>query len=124
VQSQDGQTATGDWADYDTRKNTVTIGGDVVLTRGPNVVRGSRLVIDMSTGHSVIETGAPSGWAARAQPANGAPEIAPPAAGGRPSAVFYPKALKDKAAAGGATGDASKPAARAPSKRQTIDGGS
>lgn len=116
VQSRDGQNATGDWATYDTKRNTVTLGGDVVLTQGQNVVRGSRLVIDMTSGQSVIETDPAAAWSARAQPAasqtNGkdaggkgsggtAAGLEVPVVGGRPSAIFYPKSFKKKSPADG-----------------------
>lgn len=98
VQSADGQTATGDWANYDTRRNTVTLGGDVVLTRGQNAVRGSRLTIDMTSGQSIMETEPGASWSARAQPtgtagAAASPVIEKPGAVRRPSAVFYPKQM-------------------------------
>lgn len=116
VQSQDGQTATGDWANFDTKRNLVVVGGDVVLTQGPNVIRGSRLNIDMTTGQSTIETEPAAGWSARAQPAGDgksppktAIDIPPVPQKSRPSAVFYPKNLKDKA-------DASKAAKNADAK--------
>jgi lipopolysaccharide export system protein LptA len=55
VTSTSAQQVTGDWAVFDTRANTVTVGGtNVVLTQGPNVVTGSKLVIDMTTGQSTI----------------------------------------------------------------------
>lgn len=93
VTSKEGQKATGDWADYDTHANTVTLGGDVVMTQGKNIVRGTKLVIDMTTGQSVISTeSAPTA----SQPWLQAGENKP---GGRPSAVFYPNEMKDKAAA-------------------------
>lgn len=100
VQSRDGQTATGDWADFDTKKNIVTVGGDVVLKQGPNVVRGSKLVIDMATGQSTIETDPRAAWSARAEPSvepgvKGA-AIEVPAINGRPSAIFYPKRMNEK----------------------------
>ena len=50
VTSKNGQNATGDWADFDVKENKVMLGGDVVLTQEKNVVRGTRLVIDMVTG--------------------------------------------------------------------------
>ncbi|MEQ1715375.1 MAG: LPS export ABC transporter periplasmic protein LptC [Hyphomicrobium sp.] len=92
VTSKDGQKATGDWADYDTRANTVVLGGDVVMTQGKNIVRGTKLAIDMTTGESVISTQA---TARGDQPwvQNGDTK-----AGGRPSAVFYPSEMKEKAA--------------------------
>lgn len=92
ITSNDGQNATGDWADFDPKANMATLGGDVVLTQGKNVVRGTKLVIDMTTGESVIKTEAV---------ADGRPTVAPDgtatAATGtpsRPSAVFYPGEMK------------------------------
>lgn len=97
VQSNEGQTATGDWADFDTKKNTVVLGGDVVLTQGQNVVRGSRLLIDMATGESVIQTDPKSEWSARARTAgDGTAGVEVPIVSGRPSAIFYPKGLGAK----------------------------
>ena len=79
VSSKAGQQVTGDWAIFDTKANTVTVGGDeVVLTQGPNIVRGNKLLIDMTTGQSVItREGTPATATAPARP-------------GRSSVVFYP----------------------------------
>ncbi len=132
VQSQDGQTATGDWANFDTKRNLVVVGGDVVLTQGPNVIRGSRLNIDMTTGKSTIETEPSSGWSARAQPAgDGSPgakaaiNIAPATPQTRPSAVFYPKNLKEQSAASKAAkpAEAKNADAWGPVTRQTPERG-
>jgi lipopolysaccharide transport protein LptA len=99
VTSKDGQTATGDWADFDVKANTVTLGGEVLLSQGQNTVSGTRLVIDMTTGESVLKADPKAGWAANALPkaaaAAGAAPGQGPAASGRPSAVFYPKQLKE-----------------------------
>jgi lipopolysaccharide export system protein LptA len=57
VKSGDDQTATSDWAIFDVKKQLVTIGGDVVLSQGPNTIKGNRLVIDLNTGLSRFETG-------------------------------------------------------------------
>lgn len=100
VTSRNGQKATGDWADFDVAANTVTLGGAVVLTQGRNVVKGTRLVIDMTTGESVINTDNSaeprvagerpgSGWRAYQKPS-------------RPSAVFFPRDAN-------ATGSGNKP---------------
>lgn len=99
VTSADGQTATGDWADFDAKTNKITMGGNVVLSRGKSMVRGTRLLIDLTTGQSKIDT-APGnavatkdagGWAAEAK------EAAEPARqSGRASAVFFPKELKEE----------------------------
>lgn len=96
VTSKDGQKATGDWADYDTKNNTVTLGGNVVMMQGKNVVRGTKLVIDMTSGESVIstETGAAGQPMTSSTQGDGNGMIVK---SGRPSAVFYPNQLKEKA---------------------------
>jgi lipopolysaccharide export system protein LptA len=55
VATKDGQTATSEWADFDVEQQLVTIGGNVVLSQGENVLRGDRLVIDLKTGKSRFE---------------------------------------------------------------------
>jgi lipopolysaccharide export system protein LptA len=57
VITQKDQTATGDRADFDMRANTVTLIGNVVVTRGEDVLRGQRLVVDLTTGVSRMESG-------------------------------------------------------------------
>lgn len=50
------QTATADWADFDVKKQTVVIGGNVVLSQGEgSVLKGDRLVINLKTGQSRFE---------------------------------------------------------------------
>ncbi|MBA4791130.1 MAG: organic solvent tolerance protein OstA [Rhizobiales bacterium] len=57
VQTKD-QTATGDTGIFEMKTNTVTMTGKpVVLTQGPNVVRGQKLTVDLVTGVSRIEGG-------------------------------------------------------------------
>lgn len=52
------QTATGDQAIYETASNTITLTGKpVVLTSGPNVIRGQRLTVDLVSGTSRFEGG-------------------------------------------------------------------
>ncbi len=103
VTSKAGQNATGDWANFDVKANKVTLGGDVVLTQEKNIVRGTRLVIDMLTGESLIQNDPGSAWAATAAPggdANGTGFVVRgPTTNARPSAVFYPR-RKDSAAKG------------------------
>ncbi|MFA5900850.1 MAG: LPS export ABC transporter periplasmic protein LptC, partial [Hyphomicrobium sp.] len=53
VTSKNGQNANGEWADFDVKNNQVVLGGDVVLTQGKNVVRGTKLTINMVTGEAV-----------------------------------------------------------------------
>jgi LPS export ABC transporter protein LptC/lipopolysaccharide transport protein LptA len=89
ITSKDGQTATGDWAIFDVKANTVLLGGRVVVTRGKDVAEGPRLKIDLSTGMYRFEVD------------NDAPAAAPPAVTVTPP----PPAETAKA---GADGDASK----------------
>ncbi len=57
VQTKD-QTATGDTGIFEMKTNTVTMTGKpVVLTQGPNVIRGQRLVVDLTSGVSKFEGG-------------------------------------------------------------------
>lgn len=66
VTSKDGREVTGDWADFDVKGNTITVGGKVAVADGKNIIdgpEGSRLVIDMATGQSRFDqpsTGAPT----------------------------------------------------------------
>ena len=74
ITSEDDQTTTSDWALYDLPSQQVTVGGNVVLTQGKNVLKGDRLVIDLKTGESRFEnTGNAAGG------------------GGRIRALFMPK---------------------------------
>jgi len=51
------ETARGDWAIYNVLEEEVTMGGNVVLTQGENVIQGDRLTIDLASGVSRIEGG-------------------------------------------------------------------
>ena len=73
ITSQDNQTTTSEWAHYDVPSQLVTVGGNVVLTQGENVLKGDRLVIDLKTGQSRFENTASSNT------------------GGRIRALFMPK---------------------------------
>ena len=46
---QKDQNATGDAAIFNMRENTVTLIGNVVVTRGADILRGQRLVVDLTT---------------------------------------------------------------------------
>jgi lipopolysaccharide export system protein LptA len=54
---QKDQTATGNSGTFDMKSNTITLDGNVVVTQGTNVVRGERMVVDMTTGVSRVEPG-------------------------------------------------------------------
>jgi lipopolysaccharide export system protein LptA len=56
VVTQKDQVVTGDLAVFDTRANSITMSGGVVLTQCKNVLRGDRLVVDMTTGVSRVES--------------------------------------------------------------------
>jgi lipopolysaccharide export system protein LptA len=80
--SDKDQTTTSDWAIYDLPAQQVTVGGNVVLTQGENVLKGDRLVIDLKTGESRFENAGNT------------------TAGGRIRALFMPKDAGKKAKPG------------------------
>ena len=53
---QKDQVVTGDNAIFDTKTNLITMLGGIVLTQGKNVLRGDRLLVDMTTGVSRVES--------------------------------------------------------------------
>ena len=58
VVTQKDQTATGELGVFDMKSNTVTMTGNpVVMTQGPNVLRGDKLVVDLTSGVSRVESG-------------------------------------------------------------------
>jgi lipopolysaccharide export system protein LptA len=57
VVTQKEQTATGELGIFDMRSNTVTLTGNVVMTQGHNILRGDRLVVDLTSGVSKVESG-------------------------------------------------------------------
>ena len=57
VVTQKEQTATGETGMFDMKTNTVTLNGKVVMTQGQNVLRGDRLVVDLTSGVSRVESG-------------------------------------------------------------------
>jgi lipopolysaccharide export system protein LptA len=57
VVTQKDQTANGDSAIFDMRANTVTLIGNVVVTRAQDILRGHKLVVDLTSGTSKMESG-------------------------------------------------------------------
>lgn len=57
VVTQKDQTATGETGVFDMKSNTVTLTGTVVMTQGQNVLRGDRLVVNLTSGVSRVESG-------------------------------------------------------------------
>jgi len=56
VVTQKDQVVTGETAVFDTKSNLITMLGGIVLTQGKNVLRGDRLLVDMTTGVSRVES--------------------------------------------------------------------
>jgi lipopolysaccharide export system protein LptA len=56
VVTQKDQVVTGKTAVFDTATNLITMLGGVVLTQCKNVLRGDRLLVDMTTGVSRVES--------------------------------------------------------------------
>lgn len=83
VTSKDDQSADGDWARYTVATRTILMGDRVVLRQGQNVIRGSKLTIDLNSGKSRIVGGAEAGT-----PEKGA--------NGRVKALFQPPAKDEK----------------------------
>jgi lipopolysaccharide export system protein LptA len=57
VVTQKDQTASGETGVFDMQANTVTLSGHVVMTQGKNMLRGDRLVVDLTSGVSRVESG-------------------------------------------------------------------
>lgn len=54
---QKDQTATGELGIFDMKTNTVTLTNNVVMTQGQNVLRGEKLIVDLTSGVSRVESG-------------------------------------------------------------------
>lgn len=117
VTGAEGEKATGDWATFDVKANTIVMGGNVTVAQGKQLVRaneGRRLVIDLGTGVTRFEaepgagqpktgpqvsgafatSGAPSPKSAGQEPSG-----CPPGAvckSGRLEAIFYPNQFKER----------------------------
>jgi lipopolysaccharide export system protein LptA len=57
VVTQKEQTATGELGIFDMASSTITLTGNVVMTQGQNVLKGDKLVVNMTTGVSRVESG-------------------------------------------------------------------
>jgi len=87
--TQKDQTATGETGLFDMKSNTVTLLGNVLVSQGPNVLRGERLTVDLTTGVSHVEAGNNGQVKMLIQQNNepGAPKFGP----ARPAASKAPK---------------------------------
>jgi lipopolysaccharide export system protein LptA len=61
VVKQKEQVVTGDLAIFDTKANLMTMTGGVVLTQCKNVLKGDRLLVDMTSGTSRVESDSGTG---------------------------------------------------------------
>lgn len=66
------QKATGDMGVFDMPTNTATISGNVVISQGPNVMKADKVIVDLNTGLSRLESA------------------------GRVQGLFVPGSVKDK----------------------------
>jgi lipopolysaccharide export system protein LptA len=87
VVTQKDQVVTGETAVFDTKTNLITMLGGVVLTQGKNVLRGDRLLVDMTTGVSRVESDSGRVQGLFQSSKENAPGSAPP---GSPQAVPPP----------------------------------
>lgn len=61
INTADDQATTSDWAVFSAAEQTVTIGGNVVLSQGDNIIKGDTLVIDLTTNRSrFVNQGGPT----------------------------------------------------------------
>jgi lipopolysaccharide export system protein LptA len=54
---QKDQNAAGDSATFNMRENTILLVGNVVVTRGADILRGQRLMVDLTSGVSKMDQG-------------------------------------------------------------------
>ncbi|WP_172788626.1 MULTISPECIES: LptA/OstA family protein [Bradyrhizobium] len=98
VVTQKDQVVTGETAVFDTKTNLITMlggaGGQVVLTQCKNVLRGDRLMVDMTTGVSRVE--ADNGRVQALLPQGGSNDCGQGAKPGAPPPLQSPGATKQK----------------------------
>ena len=88
VVTQKEQTATGDLGIFDMKTNTVTLTGNVIMTQGQNVLRGDRLMVDLTSGVSRVESGKSGTGRVQGlfQPGSAGPDLKP-GGNGAPSPI-------------------------------------
>lgn len=101
ISGNDGQTVTGNWAVFDAKTNLATVGGDVVVGQGKNVVRGPLLKINLTTGHyNFVQEPTANPWTTKDGGPGATTSTAPKSDAdatktSRPSMLIYPKDLKE-----------------------------
>ena len=93
--TQKDQTASGEFGIYDAKGNTVTMTGNVVVTQGGHVMRGERMVANLTTGVTRVE--ATKGRQIEMMMQPGAKDSPLSAPGSPPSAKAAPTAKDVKA---------------------------
>jgi lipopolysaccharide export system protein LptA len=86
VVTQKDQVVTGETAVFDTKANLITMLGGVVLTQCQNVLKGDRLMVDMTTGVSRVESD--SGKVQALLPQGGGNDCGPAKPGGGPQSIL------------------------------------
>jgi len=66
IVTSDAQSATGDWATMDVKKNTIIMGDNVVISQDGNVIRGNKVLVDLNSGYSRIISSKKTGGRVRA----------------------------------------------------------
>lgn len=56
ISAPDDQVVRGDKLDYDAKTSIITITGNVTTTKGKNVIKGDKLVVNLETGESSFDT--------------------------------------------------------------------
>jgi lipopolysaccharide export system protein LptA len=118
IMTSKGQTATANWANFDVKANTALLGGGVIVTKQgddplkPDVIKGDRLKIDLTSGISHLESDpqaltankanapAPPPAVSSSAPATSAATPAEKLEGcppGKQCLLLYPKQVKEKA---------------------------
>jgi lipopolysaccharide transport protein LptA len=119
IKSKDGQSASGESANFDVKANTVLLWGKVVVTRGKDIAEGPRLLIDLTSGlyrfevDQDKETAAAQQASAPADPVRAEAVTGPALSSSPPETptqrtcppgkqcmLFYPKEAKERAKAG------------------------
>lgn len=96
ITGKDGQKVTGDSADFDPVANFATVTGRVVVVQDKNVVEGSKLIMDLTSGRTRFETAGPAPVVTEDNSATSAVPCVPgqTCTRRRIRAVFYPKDAK------------------------------
>jgi lipopolysaccharide export system protein LptA len=89
--TQKDQTASGENGVFDLKGNTITLSGNVVVTQGQNVMRGERMIVELTTGVVRVESGKGGGPVQMLMVPGATNQPAPPAAKAAPSAKSQPR---------------------------------